>query len=79
MKTFSVELPEALPEKLDSTAARKGESRSALIREAIDIIIKENNKSQSGSCLDLARDLAGSLDGPEDLSFNKDRMEGYGK
>ncbi len=79
MKTLSVKLPESLLEKLDSTAARKGESRSALIREAVEVIINENNKSQSGSCMDLARDLAGSLEGPEDLSFNKDRMEGYGK
>ena len=79
MKTLSIKLPESLLEKLDSTAAKKGESRSALIREAIDIIINENNKSRSESCMDLANDLAGSLEGPEDLSFNKDRLEGYGR
>ena len=79
MKTLSIKLPESLLERLDSTAAKKGESRSALLREAIEIIINEENKSQTESCLDLAKDLAGSLNGPEDLSFNKDRMADYGK
>lgn len=79
MKTLSLKIPESLLERLDSTAMRKGESRSALLREAIEMAINEKNKSQAESCMELAKDLAGSVTGPEDLSFNKDRMEEYGK
>ncbi len=79
MKTLSIKLPESLMERLDSKAAKRGENRSALIREAIEMIINEENMSQTESCMELARDLAGSVSGPEDLSFNKDRMKGYGK
>jgi len=39
MKTLSLKLPESLLEKLDSAARKRGESRSALLREAIETII----------------------------------------
>lgn len=79
MKTLSIKLSESLLERLDSTAAKKGESRSALLREAIENIINEKYKSQTESCLELAKDLAGSVSGPKDLSYNKNHMEDYGK
>ena len=79
MKTLSLKLPESLLEKLDSTARRRGESRSALLREAIETVIEGESQIRDGSCLDLAKDLAGCVNGPEDLSFNKRRMDGYGQ
>jgi predicted DNA-binding protein len=79
VKTLSLKLPESLLERLDYTATKRGESRSALLREAIEMVIGEDSNTQAGSCLDLARDLVGRVDGPEDLSFNKRRMEDYGK
>lgn len=79
MKTLSVKLPESLLERLDSAAIKKGESRSTLLREAIEMVLNEENRSQTESCMDLAKDLAGSVTGPTDLSFNKDRLEDYGK
>jgi metal-responsive CopG/Arc/MetJ family transcriptional regulator len=79
MKTLSLKLPESLLEKLDSTAKRRGESRSALLREAIETVIEGESHIQDGTCLELAKDLAGCVSGPEDLSFNKSRMAGYGK
>ena len=79
MKTLSLKLPESLLEKLDSTAKKRGESRSALLREAIEAVVEGENHIRDGSCLDLAKDLAGCVNGPEDLSFNKSRMDGYGK
>ena len=36
-------------------------------------------KNGDGSCLDLAKDLAGCVNEDKDLSFNKKRMDGYGK
>jgi len=79
MKTLSLKLPESLLEKLDSAARKRGESRSALLREAIETVIGGESYIQDGSCLDLAKDLAGCVKGPEDLSFNKKRMDGYGQ
>ena len=79
MKTLSLKLPESLLEKLDSVARKRGESRSALLREAIEAVIGGQSHMQDGSCLDLAKDLAGCVKGPEDLSFNKKRMDGYGQ
>jgi metal-responsive CopG/Arc/MetJ family transcriptional regulator len=79
MKTLSIKLSETLLERLDSTAAQKGESRSALLRDAIEIVINREGRSQTGSCMELAKDLAGSVNGPADLSYNKSRMAEYGK
>jgi predicted transcriptional regulator len=79
MKILSFKLPESLLVKLSSSARERGESRSALVRNAIENFVTENNHATKGSCLDLAKDLAGCVNGPVDLSFNKKRMLGYGK
>ena len=79
MKTLSLKLPESLLEKLDSAARKRGESRSALLREAIEAVIGGESHIQDSSCLDLEQDLAGCVEGPEDLSFNKKLMDGYGQ
>jgi len=79
MKTISLKLPEALFEKLNSTAKERGESKSSLLREVIESTISGGKKIGAGSCLDMAKDLAGCVKGPEDLSFNRKRMDGYGE
>ena len=79
MKTLSLKLPEKLIERLNSAAEKRGESRSALIREAIENSMAGEGQIPKGSCLDLAGDLAGCIDGPKDLSYNKKRMKGYGR
>jgi predicted transcriptional regulator len=79
MKALSLKLPEALLQQLDSAAKKRGESRSSLLREAIETVVSEDKHIRKGSCLDLAEDLAGCVKAPEDLSFNKTRMDGYGQ
>jgi len=79
MKNLSLKLPEALFNKLDSTARERGESKSALLRDVIETVIKGGKKADEASCLDLAKDLAGCVKGAEDLSFNKKRLDGYGQ
>lgn len=79
MKTLSLKLPEILFEQITSIARARGESRSALVRKAIEYFITGNHHEQEGSCLDLANDLAGSVNGPKDLSFNKNHLRGYGQ
>ena len=75
MKTLSLKLHESLLEKLDTAARKRGESRSALLREAIEMVIEGENQIQDGTCLELAKDLAGCVSGPKDLSFNKSRIK----
>ena len=79
MKTISVKIPEDLDLKLTAAAAKRRESRSALIRTALDHIVKSSETITSNSCLDLAKDLIGSVEGSSDLSYNKKYLKGSGK
>ena len=79
MKILSIKLPEPLHVKLNTAARKRGESRSALVREAIEAFIEDDDHPPRGSCLELAKDLAGVVKGPVDLSSNKKHMRGYGQ
>jgi Arc/MetJ-type ribon-helix-helix transcriptional regulator len=79
MKTLSVKVSEELDMKLSAVAARRRESKSALIRAALDQIVKSDEAITPNSCLDLAKDLIGSVEGPSDLSHNKKYLKGYGR
>jgi len=79
MKTLTGKVPEALGLKLSAVAAKRRESKSALIRVALDHIVKSNEAITPNSCLDLAKDLIGSVEGPLDLSYNNKHLKGYGR
>jgi Arc/MetJ-type ribon-helix-helix transcriptional regulator len=79
MKTISVKVPEDLDLKLNAVAAKRRESKSAIIRAALDHLVKSSEASTPNSCLDLAKDLIGSVEGPPDLSYNKKHLKGYGR
>lgn len=78
-KTLTLKLPEVLEDKLNTIARKKGQSMSEIIRRALTHYISSDGTSQSGSFLDLSKDLAGSIEGPSDLSTNKAHFERYGK
>jgi predicted transcriptional regulator len=71
----SIKLPEALDERLSEIARRRNASRSAILREALEAFARGSNPSVA----EVAADLAGSLQGPRDLSSHAKYMEGYGK
>jgi predicted transcriptional regulator len=79
MKTLTVKIPEDMDLKLAAVAKKIGESKSNLIRSAIEHIITSSSAITANSCLDLAKDLAGSVEGPTDLSHNKNHFAGYGQ
>ena len=79
MKTLTVKVPEELDLKLAAVAKKMGESKSNLIRTAIEHVVISSSGITANSCLDLAKDLVGSLDGPTDLSHNKKHLAGYGQ
>jgi len=79
MKTLTLKLPEILENQLNVFARKIGLSRSEIVRRALLEYFKRDEKKDSISFLDLSRDIAGSIDGPPDLSTNKAHLEGYGK
>lgn len=83
MRTLSMKVPEALDQDLAKLAARRGVSKSALIRDMMsEFVARErsvDDRPPAGSFLALAEDLLGCVDGPEDLSTNEDYLDGYGR
>ena len=79
MKTLTVKVPEDLALKLAAAAAKRGESKSDLIRTALESIVNTNEAIIPNSCLDLAKDIVGSVEGSSDLSYNKKHLKGYGQ
>lgn len=79
MKTISLKLPDDVDRKLSARAERVGTSKSALIREAIEGLLAEGSDGRKGSFLELAGDLIGCVEGPGDLSYNKEYMKDFGR
>lgn len=80
MKTISLKLPDTLDEELTQLAEEKGESKSFLIREALDDYLSRQRPRPGKSFLERARHLIGSVEGgPEDLSYNKTYLDDYGR
>ena len=79
MKTIALKLPDSVLAQLETVAQERHENRSALIRQALEEFLSSKRKGKPTSCLDLARDLAGSVRGPSDLSTNRAHMDEYGR
>jgi len=79
MKTVTVKMPKALAHRLALVARERGGNRSEVVREALEAHLGEP-RTTAGSCLDLARDLAGSVaSAPPDLSTNRRHLRRYGR
>lgn len=79
MKTISLKLPDELERELAARAERDGTTKSALIREAIETHLSRGRSRAKGSFLELAGDLVGRLEGPGDLSYNKEYFKDFGR
>jgi len=79
MKTLTLKLDDALCAKVDALAKRRGTTKSAVVREAIKLCIQQRRGAPLGSALTLAKDLAGCVTGPADLSTNKAHLRGFGR
>jgi predicted transcriptional regulator len=76
MKGLSLKLPVALTVKLEQAAKERRQSKSAVMRAALEHFL---NSERPASALELAEDLVGCAKGPVDLSTNPKYREGYGK
>ena len=79
MNTLTLKIPEVIKEKLKTYSRRKGISRSAIVRNALIEYFEKDEFDKHGTFFDLAKDLAGSVQGTSDLSSNKDHLSGYGQ
>ena len=78
METLSLRIPKTLASKLSATARRRGQAKSALVREVLEEYFGRESSS-AGAFYDSIADLVGCVEGPPDLSTNPKYLEGYGK
>ncbi|MCC6245948.1 MAG: ribbon-helix-helix protein, CopG family [Gemmatimonadaceae bacterium] len=75
MRTVSFKLPEHLDDALSDLARRRKSSRSALVREALEVLASSGRRSVTAA----VDELVDPLEGPTDLATNPKHMVGYGK
>lgn len=81
MRTLTIKIPDKLDAELKHLASLRKETKSVLVREGIESILKfeiENGASPP-SCHALASKFKGCFEGPTDLSTNKRHFDGFGK
>jgi hypothetical protein len=80
MKTISLKVTDTLHRKLEHAARQRGQSKSAVLRAALEQFLNGEVAGQRPlSALELAGDLVGCFEGPGDLSTNPKYMEGFGE
>lgn len=79
MDTLTLKIPKELKTKLNRLAKEKGVSQSEIVRKALQDFISDDAFRLDGAFLDFAEDLAGSIEGPSQLSTDKKYLEGYGR
>lgn len=79
MKTLSLKLPDDMARILEDRARSTGTTKSEILREALAGYFAQSPPPGDGSFLALAGDLVGCLEGPGDLSYNKEYLENYGR
>jgi hypothetical protein len=79
MKTISLKLPDGLHAKLLRLAKARQQTKSDVVRDALEQLLNGTPSARSVSALELAGELVGSCEGPGDLSTNPKYLEGFGK
>lgn len=79
MKTLSLKLPDEMVRVLEDRARSRGTTKSEILREALAGYLAQSPPPGNGSFLAMAGDLVGCLEGPGDLSHNREYLKGYGR
>lgn len=79
MKSVSLKLPDDLNARLEQIAKQRAAAKSDVVRDALEQYLAGKNNGARLSCLDLADDLAGTVEGPADLATNPKHMRGFGR
>lgn len=75
---MTIKMPEQMLARLRQQAAELGMNSSEFVRQAVEDLLNAGPKPVAGTCLSLASDLAGCLEGARDLATNPDHMKGFG-
>jgi hypothetical protein len=78
MTTMTIKMPEQMSVRLRQQSAELGVNCSEFVRQAVEKLLNAGPQTAAGTCLSLASDLDGCLDGPRDLATNPDHMKGFG-
>ena len=76
---FSIKMSKDLETRLRAAARRRRTTRATVVRDALEAYLHRANGVGEGSFVDLAGDLVGCVEGPGDLSYNPNRLRGYGR
>ena len=76
MRTVTVKMPKALHAQLEADAARRRTTKSALLRSAY---VRESAAAPRSLLWEKIGHLAGSIDGPGNLSALSRTLPGYGR
>jgi hypothetical protein len=79
MKTISLKLTDRPLEKLEQKAREHGQSKSEVVRAALEHFLNGKPRVPPGSALEAAAPWVGCGEGPGDLSTNPKYMEGFGE
>jgi predicted transcriptional regulator len=79
MKLLSLKVPDALDHRLTHAASCRKSSKSEVVRDALIAFLAETGGDRAGSALTLAKDLAGCVTGPSDLSVNPAHLKQFGR
>lgn len=81
MNTLTVKIPSELERTLDMLAARTHQTRSELVRQALQSFVQAHEaQGDTASLLDAMPDLVGCFSGgPADLSVNPAHLSEFGR
>ena len=80
MTTITCKIPEKLDTELEAVAEKRGVSKSALVREALESTIAAQKDRVQLSAHDVMKEFCGIVKGgPKDRSWNRKRMENFGR
>ena len=79
MKVLTLKVPMELDARLTGMAARRGASKSKLVRDILSRALSQDDSSDQDSFLVQASDLCGCVAGPKDLSSNSAHLRGFGR
>ena len=75
MSIMTLKLPETLRRDLEAEAQRRGITKSAVVRDCLEAMLRRKQAKKRVSCLDLVGDLVGTQPGPRDASVNGRYLE----
>jgi len=79
MVTVTMKLPETLAARLEQEAQRRKTTKSAVMRQCLELVLEQSEGAWPSSFHDLAQDKCGRFRGPRDLASHPKHLQGFGQ